>query len=325
MKRFLKQVALFLLPLLLLAAGLFKLDCPQEFRFHYLEKDCDDRADWIYSRLFCQDKPADIVFIGSSRTMRAVDDSLLSDMISTDTHHATALNAGYCRLGRDLQAVLADDLFWKTGKYQPPKKLVIEIHEQEGVGSHPVFYCLAGSRDLLFPPSFVNQDYFSNVYNGWLMRLAWQRKRFTEGAFIPMYPQWSKTFGAFHTDHLADPKELAEVKAKNESKVRENEATGWTAFQLRYNFAWIERMVRLAKSRNCEVEFLYLPEYGCSKVVPRDKKFYEQFGHILIPPAAILDDPNNWSDHDHFNNNGSKALTQWLADQVGTMKPPSIR
>ncbi|TND10079.1 MAG: hypothetical protein FD123_761 [Bacteroidetes bacterium] len=311
MRKFLIQVALFSIPLVAVTAGILFLKAPEKFQYTYLRDDCDARGWWLYQRLFTQEKPVDMAFIGTSRTMRGVNDSLLEGYLDSAGNHSKVLNAGYCRFGRDLEALVAGDILQTNPGL---KKIIIEVNEKEGISGHPVYYCLADSRELLVPESFVNQEYFGNIYKGFSVRLDYLRRNFlqTEKPLRPGIAQ----FGCVHTDHRADTADLLQSK-KHCFENPWNKAPGsWKKFQLRYTFAWLNHIVQQAKEQGCEIAFLYLPAYGCGNAAPRELEYYKQFGDVFIPPLSILDKPENWSDHDHFNSNGSRELTRWLYESL---------
>lgn len=311
MKKFLTQLFLFCLPLAAAWAIVLNVNVSREFSYNYIKDECEGAGQWMYSRMYLQDRPADVVFIGASRTMRAVDDSLIQFYFDSTGRDTKILNAGFCRFGRDLFTLIAEDaLKTQTGM----KTLVFEVNEREGSGNHPVYWTLAGTDDLLHPESFVNQSYFSNIYSGTLMRIDYLRGEWfsTESPFH----ESGRFFGCLHTDHIADATDLDRSKENCAGGRNCIPPTAWENFELSYNKAWIRRLSESAKAKNVELVFLFLPAYGCTNCPPREIDFYSQFGSVLIPPSEILDNRNNWSDHDHFNDNGSKAMSRWLFGEL---------
>ncbi len=311
MKKFLSQLFLFCLPLVAVWVLVLNVSVSKEFSYNYIKDECEGAGQWLYSRMYLQDRPADIVFVGASRTMRAVDDSLLQHYYDSSGADLKILNAGFCRFGRDLFTLIAEDvLSTQTGM----KTLVFEVNEREGSGNHPIYWTLAGTKDLLYPESFVNQSYFSNIYSGTLLRFDYLR-----GEWLSTQQPTrtsGKYFGCLHTDFIADQKDMDDAAAYCAKRKHWSPPGAWEEFQLGYNKAWIERLSNNCKARNVELIFLFLPQYGCSDCPPRELGFYQQFGNVLIPPTDILENRNNWSDHDHMNNSGSTAITKWLFDEL---------
>lgn len=313
MRGFLKQFVLFVLPLLAGTVALLVYNCPRQFQYLYLKDDCSGKGAWMYDRLFEQKEPANVVFIGTSRLLRAVNDSLLEHLLDSAGKPLRVLNAGHCRIGRDLETVLAEDIIDQILEVKPGSRIVIEIHEKEGVAPHPVFYCLARPRDYLLPESFVNQQYFSTIYDAGLLRLQYVRNQLWQPVTAPpKKSNGSSRFGYFDTPHEAGASELAESQQHCNSIKREP-AGSWENFTLRYSKAWLERLISKAKAKNCPVSFLFLPPYGCNSITPREIDYYKQYGDVWLPPDPVFSNPKNWSDRDHFNTKGGRELTQWLA------------
>lgn len=307
MKQFLAQLFLFCLPLIAVWILVLNVNVSKEFSYNYIKDECEGAGQWMYSRMYLQDRPADIVFIGASRTMRAVDDSLLQHYYDSSGSDLKILNAGFCRFGRDMFTLITEDAI---NTQHGMRTLVFEVNEREGSGNHPIYWSLANAKDLLYPESFVNQSYFSNIYSGTLMRFDYLRSELlsTQQTSIPS----GKYFGCLHTDAIASKQDMDDAAAYCAKGKHCTPPGAWEEFQIGYNKAWIERLSNSCKAKNVGLVFLYLPQYGCSNCPPRELEFYQQFGTVLIPPVEILDNRNNWSDHDHMNNSGSASITKWL-------------
>lgn len=315
MRRFLQHIVLFLTPLMMVTAGIISYPPDKRAHYDYLKEDCSGRGAWLYHRLFEHPQPADVVFIGTSRTMRAVNDSLLEHLLHENNLPMMVLNAGYCRIGRDLHAVIARDVLQQVIAPNGQKHLVIEIHEREGVASHPVFYRMGSSHDVVAPASLLNQQYFSNMYSAGLMRLDVIRAKLWQLPPDTLITIPSTRWGVFKTDHEAPAEDL------NASQQRCSErpitpASAWNRFETTYSLAWLDQIVEQAKRKNCKVSFLYLPSYGCGDQAPRELLTYQQWGDVWLPPTTILSNPKNWSDRDHFNNRGAAELALWLNERL---------
>ena len=307
MKKFIIRFALFISPLIAGWIALLNVDVPKEFAYDYMGDECEGQGRWLYSRFYLQDQPADIVFIGASRTMRAVDDSLLQHYFDSTGTHVNIINAGFCRFGRDLFTLIAEDALASQGHV---RTLVFEVNEYEGSGNHPVYWSLASTSDLVYPESFVNQSYFSNIWSGSLLRIDY----LSSTCFDPKESSApsGKYFGCLHTDVVADDEDMNRAYAHCHDGSQCQPANAMENLRMIYNKAWISRLASSAQAQNTSLVFLYLPQYGCTTCPPREAEFYRQFGNVLIPPSSILDNRKNWSDHDHFNNRGSREMAKWL-------------
>ncbi len=311
MRKFLTQLFMFCLPLAAVWVIVLNVNVSKEFSYNYIKDECEGAGQWMYSRMYLQNRPADIVFIGASRTMRAVDDSLLQHYYDSSGANLKILNAGFCRFGRDMFTLIAEDVI---NSQAGMRTLVFEVNEREGSGNHPIYWTLAGTKDLLYPESFVNQSYFSNIYSGTLMRFDYLRSEWL--STLPRSIPSGKYFGCLHTDAIAGKEDMDDAAAFCAKGKHCNPPGAWEEFELGYNKAWIERLSNSCKAQNIELVFFYLPQYGCSNCPPRELEFYLQFGRVLIPPSEILDNRKYWSDHDHFNTYGSKAMAKWLYGEL---------
>lgn len=304
MKRFLRRVLLFLLPPALVCALLFRFPFDKKFAYQYVKGDCDNRGGWLYPQMNSNSNGG-IVFIGSSRTMNGVNDSLLEALLAQNGKAQPVLNLGYCRLGDNLWYSLVKDYL----RRHHPKQIIFEVREEEAFGSHPVFPFLADAEDLISQPSWINQSYVSNFYDGWLMRLDYQRHHWLDlpdSASAASTARWGWRRG----DIYADTNYLAQVKQK---RIADSVSTmPLRNLNLRYPQAWLAQTVALAKAHGAEVKFLFLPEYGSPIKTPRETTFYQSFGELILPPDSIFTNPKHWKDDAHLNSEGAEALTRWL-------------
>lgn len=255
MKNFLAQLFLFCLPLIAAWMLVLNVNVSKEFSYNYIKDECEGAGQWMYSRMYLQDRPADIVFIGASRTMRAVDDSLLQHYYDSSGSDLKILNAGFCRFGRDMFTLIAEDAI---NTQHGIRTLVFEVTEREGSGNHPIYWTLASTSDLFYPESFVNQSYFSNIYSGTLMRFDYLRSELLSTQQTPS-PS-GKYFGCLHTDAIASKQDMDDAAAYCAKGKHCNPPGSWEEFQLCYNKAWIQRLSNSCKAKNVELVFLYLPQ-----------------------------------------------------------------
>lgn len=77
---------------------------------------------------------------------------------------------------------------------------------------------------------------------------------------------------------------------------------------------WI---VERCEEEGGELYFLYNPYYT-APARPLDffADFYTSQGVLLTPPKEIFDNHAYWFDGDHFNADGNRALSAWVAEQL---------
>jgi len=74
----LKNIFIFLFPVILLVL-IFPID--KRTRYTSLKDDCFNHGIWIHDRLFKNETPTDIIFLGTSHTVNAIDDKLIEDSL----------------------------------------------------------------------------------------------------------------------------------------------------------------------------------------------------------------------------------------------------
>ncbi|MDX9907637.1 MAG: hypothetical protein RBS55_13705 [Bacteroidales bacterium] len=302
MKKLILHTALFLLPVVILV-----LIIPVDKRMKYagLKNDCFNHGIWIYDRIHYNPDPVDIAFLGSSHTINGIDDRIISEGLTP----IKAANFGYCRLGRNLDYVLLKEIL----KKKKISKLVVEVREREDRYSHPVFPYIASTPDVALPNPLFNRDIFKDVWYHLSYKIETVQDVIYKRDSIPDYRIDDYGF-AGHYD-TASASFLDEIKIKRNLPKKEDPSY-LIKFYLSYPRGYLKKTGQICKENQIALYFLYLPSYGNQKKVPEALSLYRELGTILIPPDTIFDNPLNWHDENHLNNNGARLLSQWLADQL---------
>src|ERR1044072_4383675 len=169
MKKFLREIFFFILPLLAVCVYILFSEPGRKTAWTGAKDDCENRGTYLWQRIFSDTTPVDVAFLGTSRTINDVVDTLIEREYrlhyKNDCH---VVNLGYCRFGNEMQYVIAKDLFAN----KKPGLVIIEINEQMGTSSHPMYPYFASTEDILQPASFRNQSVPANYYNAFLARLT---------------------------------------------------------------------------------------------------------------------------------------------------------
>lgn len=298
---------LFLLPVLLVIAGLLIIPLNKKQCYSFMQDNCLGKSNWIYNRLFERDENIDIAFIGTSHIMDAVDEDVAADFMKRRGVKRGIANLGYCRIGRNMDYAIVKDLF----KQKRPGCIVLEVRERENRDGHMDFGYIADSRDVLTPVMLFNDNYFTDLYNGIIVRLEILKDNLLgkskAGRGVVQYARKPDST-------IANAGYLDGIMRERVGKWEYSKGFGrW--FYNRYSFAYIDNICSLAADNNCTVIFLYLPGYG-SIPQPEEMEFYMARGKVLLPPRDIYDNPANWKDQDHMNAFGSAALSEWLAVEI---------
>jgi|GEM_PF-312312 len=307
MKQILLKIGIFFGILAAPLAVLFVLPYSDEFAYHYIENDCYNHGAWIYSRVKSNPMPIDIAFIGSSHSIHAFQEKKIEEILGDGNH---LVNLGYCRYGRNMEFVILKLLL----KYKQPKLVVIEVHEDEEKNSHDIFPYLAETKDLLLPPTIFNRDYFSDLITGASARLENFK---AEYLFQSVYPEpQPELHGYAASDRIASDSEITENKLAWQKRLQRKSPDLTEDIQLKYPFAYLEKITAELRKREISFAFVYLPDSGSELNEPKHVNYYNTLAPVLIPPKCIFDDRTNWMDASHFNDKGSEVLSKWMAGEI---------
>ena len=307
MKEVIQKIALFFGLLVLPAVMLLILPYSNEFARHFIKDDCYNHGAWIFDRLTKNTTPIDIAFIGSSHTIHSFQENKMEGLLGNRLHLA---NLGYCRFGRNLEYLFVKELVASKN----PKLVVIEVHEDEPKNSHDIFPFLADTKDLLISPTFLNRDYFSDVFKGASARLE-QFK--TKTIFQEKYPENDlNLYGYGESDRLASEEEFLKNKEGWSKWTKRRGSPELEKIQLKYPYAYLTKTINLLNNKKIPFIFVYLPESGSNFQSPLRLDFYKQYGQVLLLPDSILKNPDNWMDDMHFNNIGASQVSEWMAKKL---------
>jgi hypothetical protein len=307
MRHFLKKIAIFTSIIIGMVLLVFAMPFDKKFAYHFIKGDCYGQGKYLWDRMAINTTPIDVAFIGSSRTIHAVWESKIEDILEKETKKRLNLaNLGYCRLGENLPFILLKDLF----KYQKPKICILEIRENPDQLSHPMSGYLADTKDIFSTEMFVNQRVFSDVLHAFTVRLEYIKSRLWVRNEKPEELQGFQ-YGYGADKSVADKTHLEDLRRKNAEK-REKKPD--LSFFAQKN---LEKTLALAAEKGVKIVFLYLPSYQTpSGKLPSFLDFYQQHGEVWIPPADILENTDFWLDEGHFNDAGSSVLAKWLSGQL---------
>ncbi|MFV1958498.1 MAG: hypothetical protein ACC662_03690, partial [Planctomycetota bacterium] len=313
---FLRRVGLFLAPLVLGALTLFTVPYPRAFAYRFVKGDCWGRGIWIEQRIDVSPVPVDVAFLGTSRTIHAIDDARIEALLEKGGVSAHVVNLGYCRNGRNLHEVIARDLL----EAKDVKDLVIEVSDTEFGDSHPMFGYLARTDDLLAERLRPNLDYARDLFHGLVGRF--ERVRADVLPIAPPAPPGEiGLHGGAALPRVAEPEAMAAKRAKRRARAAAAPERGREAFPRQALGALAKR----AKDRGARLHFLYLPSYGEPWARMANEDLYRALGDVWIPPREIFDDPTHWMDPNHLNVEGARALATWLAERIQRLERSTPR
>jgi hypothetical protein len=307
MKTILLKIALYFGLILIPVIALFIAPYPQQFAYHFIKDDCYNHGAWIFDRITHNPTPIDVAFIGSSHTIHAWQDKKMEEILGGEFRIA---NLGYCRYGRDMEYLQLRMLL----EHKSPKLIVFEVHEDEEKKAHEIFPYLANSRNLIFPPTLINWEYLANLFHGTTARLEYFKSRYI---FRKEYPDPSpELYGYGESDRVVSEIELKENREAWTKRLDRKQIQSIEDIQLKYPFAYLNKMIYILKEKNIPFLFVYLPESESKLKSPKYALHYQSLAPLLIPPDSIFEDPTSWMDASHLNDKGSGLISSWMVQQL---------
>lgn len=304
MKKIYRNIAILTIPIIIV---ILLIPTNPRLKYQGLKDDCFNHGIWIYDRLNSNTKPVDIAFIGSSHTINGIDDELISTEL--EKFNITAVNFGYCRLGRNLNFTLLKEII----KNKNPKYIFIEVREDENRYGHPIFPYVVESKDVLFAKPFFNRDWFSDIYK----HMSYKVELSQDMIFNKTkdYPIQDQDFGFASspdtiTAFLNSEEELSKTPPDS------NQNNQLRNFYMEYSRSYLKMIHELCKSNDIKLFFIYLPVYNTDFEIPLEYPFYSTLADVIIPPKVIFKTYYNWHDKDHLNQTGAKILSLWLANEI---------
>ena len=153
MARFIKYCCLFLLPVLACCIAISLRPLDKRFAFRFVEGECAGHAKWIYDRLYENNAPIDIAFIGSSVGWGVFDDKTLSHLLADSlSEPVTVANISFCRPGMNIRTLLVEEVI-RTKKL---RHIVLELRSEPNMGGIPPLVSWQKWSLFLFPqPCFI--------------------------------------------------------------------------------------------------------------------------------------------------------------------------
>lgn len=272
-------------------------------KFEGLSGDCVNHAIWIHDRIVNNNTPIDIAFIGSSHTMYAINDDLITNKLGQKI-----TNLGYCRFGRNLTYLLTK----KLTEHKTVKHIVFEVREKEDLTSHPMFPYLATTKETLLPHILFNQKYFSDIWNHFAYKIELTQDFLFKNNSSPISKE---LYGVRDIDIIADTTILNDFKRRRQQPEKEV-LNIEREFHNQFPLTYLEEALQLCKSNNIKTSFIYIPSYGTKHLVPTELETYSKWGNVLIPPKQTLESPTNWCDENHLNSRGGLEISEWLINEL---------
>jgi len=301
MKRFIITLILFSIPLIAFLSVILCFPMDKRFAYAYTGKDSYTRSLWIYDRINNNSTPIDVAFIGTSRTIHAINDSVLQKQLLTVYSIKTHLaNLGYYRFGRNMNYVIIKELL----KKRTVKTIVLEVTSDEDISSNLDFGYMADLIDVIYP-AHINQVYFSDLCKSFNVHLSYIKYKLNleNDTINCVLPQ---IYGYGNSTQLAN---LNDLKHMDRYPVT-NYFGRWP--NILYPRAYLNKIAELCKANNVKLYFLYIAGYTTYSRPPLELDTYKKYGQVFLPPYTISDHAENFMDEAHMNNTGADKMTDYL-------------
>jgi hypothetical protein len=297
------------------------------------------KVGWIYERIHFDTSPIDVVFIGTSHTVFGVDDETVERSCrNAGGKSCASVNFAIEHLGRDMHWLLTREVL----EARHPKLLVVEVQETEYRALHPAFAYLADAGDLFSAPLIINTSYFDDLVRLPLRQISLSAQTLAPSLFgvhrkfIPALYRgrhWVDAYAEYGSiahpaahpvprTGVASNAELERERAHSESDdaSRTHLPMSLRPLEYRANLLYLEALLTLAREKNIEIRFLYMPAYR-GPPTPGFASFYDRFAPTWLMPREIVDNHEMWLDVAHLNYAGATALSQWLGMKIATDIP----
>jgi hypothetical protein len=321
MRRFLLHIVLFGIPFVGLLIWLVSATPQKAWSYNMIQKDCRSGG-WMYRRMFKSETPVDVAFVGTSKTMCDINDSLLQHRLKIEYRKEMQIaNFGVCRKGENLHWLITRDLFAQ----KKPKYLIVEVSPEMATNSHFHFPYLATGSDAVDAPIWANSDYLDDLIQLSWNRLVYQREHLLgiTRKFEDFTTDSLHSFMVVANDMVADSAEMARIKGKRQTQLKPappEGISGWI-YQAasRPTRHYFRSMAEICKANHAKLVFLYLPEYGTPTQQPQEFSFFSELGPVWIPPDSVFGNSRLHMDHSHLNMQGARNLSDWLTKQLANL------
>lgn len=320
MNHFLLRNLLFSLFVIALLVAIIAGPYNRKFGYTYLGGDYIKSA-WNYQRIFQDTTRIDVAFIGTSRTLNGIVDSLVALRLeSICPVEVEAVNLGLKDIGSNLHYVVARDLF----EHKKPRLLVMEVREIESNHGHKYFAYLAQAKDILSAPWIINVNLVSDLKNAVYSRAEFINRAagLSFGAPEPLVHH--SDYGFEENFETVDSAKFDRIIKERNSRIVYRLPEILQNIGFRYSKTYLKKIADLASANNCQIVFLYLPYHGAPVEKPMVWDFYRQYGPVWLTDE-VFDDRELFVNPTHLGYQGATRLTQLVADSLARQLCPTTQ
>lgn len=279
---------------------------------------CDVHLQYFFEQCQKEERPREVVFLGSSQTMNAVHAPYIRELFEQDGLGVQVHNLGVNWFGLDLQHVLLSA--WL--EHHQPLAVVLEVPYLYRYKLHPNFSKVAEPEQIFdlmgfsFPRALVPAFGYGPrvLYQQWVLSQLEASPSLSDreehlGTLIVNLPE-EKRLENLSRDRARLAMGMKKIPAQSRWKRRLKDVA------YRHHEAFLKKSVDLCRARNIPVILLVVPRLQLNDLSEDFNKRYQALAPVWCPPEKLLQRPGLWRDINHLNTKGSEVFSQWLADQI---------
>jgi hypothetical protein len=302
MKRIILKIVLFCLPFVVAIVVLFSIPVEKDFAYHFIKGNCYDHGSWVYDRVFKNETSIDVAFIGSSRTLHAVNEVEIEKLVNDSVRPSLNIaNLGYCEPGRDFQYAVLKDLL----KQKQPKLVVIEVTEDEQRSAHPSFPYIADITDLLASP-MLNEFYLKNLFKALSMR--WEFVKYHYLFNNTIYTTDLAKYGYAKSERIVTDEELDKNLNYWNRRMKRDHSSFFGKHADSYPLSYLEKSIALLNEKGVDYCFLFIPTVNGMVDHPIFQSYYEKQAKVYFLNRSLVSGVGYWMDATHLNDKGSTGV-----------------
>jgi hypothetical protein len=300
-------------------------------RYQILERNFPGAAQWIYERIHFDNRPLDVVVIGSSNALYGINSIRMEDDLKRRGLSVGVANFSLIIGGRNLNYVILKEMF-NAGRY--PKLLVLGVGSRPAHFGHPAFKYIADPDDIIGAVYPINLNYFRDL--GYLssrhlrltivkwfpnlfdVRLRFDRSLYQGSDYDPFetvrHPDGSADDIRKHT--ISRTALLKQI-ASGERGLHLRLPAAMEALEFGDEYFYLPKIAALAQAHGTKIAFLYIPPFqGPPNSIA--EAFYGQFGPVFNA-SFVSDSDQLFSNYSHLNHEGALSITDWFTDRVAIL------
>jgi hypothetical protein len=298
-------------------------------RYQVLERNFPGAAQWIYERIRFDNRPLDVVVIGSSNALYGINSIRMEEDLKRHGLSVGVANFSLIIGGRNLNYVILKEMF-NAGRY--PKLLVLGVNSRPAHFGHPAFKYIAEQDDIIGAVYPINLNYFRDLSylpfrhlrltvvkwfpNLFDVRLRFDRSLYQGSDYYPLemvrHPDGSAVDIRKHTiSRTALLKQIANEESGLHSM---RLPAAMEALEFGGEYFYLPKIAALAQAHGTKMVFLYIPSFqGPPKLLM--EAFYGKYGPVF-DASFVSDSDELFADAAHLNRDGGLRITDWFVDQV---------